>query len=61
MIVIDEIGKMELFSDMFIRTVRAVMKTDKVTLFATIPVPRGKPIPFVEEVRHHKFTKLFEV
>lgn len=60
-IVIDEIGKMELFSQNFIRTVKSIMKNDKVLLFATIPVARGKPLPLVEELRHDNCTKLFEI
>lgn len=46
---IDEIGKMELFSRSFTQTVRDLLKHSKTTVFATIPI---KANPFVEEIRH---------
>ncbi|KAL5008471.1 hypothetical protein ScPMuIL_014052 [Solemya velum] len=52
--VIDEIGKMELFSPNFIKTVRSLLDRSDTTVLATIPIPRGKPIPFVEDVRSRK-------
>ena len=61
MIVIDEVGKMEMFSAVFVRTVKQILLQKNTVLFATIPVPRGKPIPLVEEIRHHKEVQVFEV
>lgn len=51
--VLDEIGKMEMFSQGFVRGVRHVMSQPNLTLLTTIPIPKGKPIPLVEEIRNH--------
>ncbi|XP_052767325.1 cancer-related nucleoside-triphosphatase-like [Mya arenaria] len=48
-VVIDEIGKMELFSRSFMQTVSNILKHPKTTVFATIPI---KANPFVEDIRH---------
>ncbi|RUS69822.1 hypothetical protein EGW08_022418 [Elysia chlorotica] len=58
---VDEIGKMELFSQSFIQAVRKLMSLPNVTLVATIPVPKGRPIPFVEELRGGEHSLVFEV
>ncbi|KAJ8308175.1 hypothetical protein KUTeg_013049, partial [Tegillarca granosa] len=58
-IVIDEIGKMELFSQSFIRTVKDILDKPGTTVLATIPIAKGRPIPFVEEVRNRKDSCLF--
>ncbi|GFS12554.1 cancer-related nucleoside-triphosphatase-like [Elysia marginata] len=58
---IDEIGKMELYSQSFIQAVRKLMSQPNVTLVATIPVPKGRPIPFVEELRGGENSLVFEV
>ena len=58
--VIDEIGKMELFSRSFQQTVKELLKHPKVTVFATIPAP-GKANPFVEEIRHRDDVIVFTV
>ncbi|KAK3092620.1 hypothetical protein FSP39_005063 [Pinctada imbricata] len=59
--VIDEIGKMELFSQSFIQIVRDTLNRADTTVLATIPVPKGRPIPFVEEVRSRKDVVVFNV
>ncbi|XP_011417944.3 cancer-related nucleoside-triphosphatase [Magallana gigas] len=59
--IIDEIGKMELFSQTFVSMVRDVLKNPKSTIIATIPVPKGRPIPFVEEIRNHTQVQVFTV
>ena len=51
MIIIDEIGKMELFSKKFIAEVRRVFDSPQIVILATIPVPKGKPLQLVEELR----------
>jgi len=56
-IVMDEIGKMELFSREFREMVRKVFSHD-VSVLATVPVSR---IPLVEEIKRRKDIKLFEV
>ncbi|XP_013413792.1 cancer-related nucleoside-triphosphatase [Lingula anatina] len=59
--VIDEIGKMEMFSQPFIQLVRSLFSNPQVTVFATIPIAKGKPIHLVEELRKRHDAKLFEV
>ena len=52
---------MELFSQSFIRAVRQVMDTKEITVMATIPVPKGRPLQLVEEVRARSDAKIFTV
>ncbi|KAM6916413.1 cancer-related nucleoside-triphosphatase [Xenentodon cancila] len=59
--VIDEIGKMELFSQSFIRAVRQTLDNAPCTILCTIPVPKGKPLGLVEEVRSRRDVKVFTV
>ncbi|XP_024152336.1 cancer-related nucleoside-triphosphatase isoform X1 [Oryzias melastigma] len=58
--VIDEIGKMELFSQSFIRAVRQTLDSPYVVL-GTIPVPKGRPLGLVEEVRSRRDVKVVHV
>ncbi|XP_060071749.1 cancer-related nucleoside-triphosphatase-like [Ylistrum balloti] len=57
--VIDEIGKMELFSQTFVRVVRDLLSSANTTVIATIPIAKGRPIPLVEEVRQRSDAVLF--
>ncbi|XP_035828837.1 cancer-related nucleoside-triphosphatase homolog isoform X2 [Aplysia californica] len=57
---VDEIGRMELFSQNFIQAVRKVLSKPDITVVATIPVPKGRPIPFVEELRNGDYSVIFE-
>ncbi|XP_056148340.1 cancer-related nucleoside-triphosphatase [Lampris incognitus] len=59
--VIDEIGKMELFSQSFIRAVRQTLDSSSYSILGTIPIPKGKPLGLVEEVRHRSDVKVFTV
>ncbi|XP_068183647.1 cancer-related nucleoside-triphosphatase [Antennarius striatus] len=59
--VIDEIGKMELFSQSFIRSVKKNLDSSICTILGTIPVPKGKPLGLVEEVRSRSDVKVFTV
>ncbi|XP_059215419.1 cancer-related nucleoside-triphosphatase [Centropristis striata] len=59
--VIDEIGKMELFSQSFIRAVRQTLGSSSFTVLGTIPIPKGKPLGLVEEVRSRGDVKVFTV
>lgn len=59
--VIDEIGKMELFSQSFIRAVRQTLDSPSCTVLGTIPIPKGKPLGLVEEVRSRRDVKVFTV
>ncbi|XP_051945564.1 cancer-related nucleoside-triphosphatase isoform X1 [Xyrauchen texanus] len=59
--VIDEIGKMELFSQPFIRAVRHTLDSSSCSILGTIPVPKGKPLALVEEVHSRQDVKIFVV
>lgn len=61
MCVIDEVGKMELFSQPFIQAVRQVLSTLGTVVLGTIPVPKGKPLALVEEIRTRNDIKVFSV
>lgn len=52
---------MELFSQVFIRTVKDILNKPNTTVLATIPIAKGRPIPFVEEVRNRTDCCLFTV
>lgn len=58
--VLDEIGKMELFSQKFRLAVKNVFALNTMIL-GTIPVQKGRPIPLVEFVRTHPSVKLITV
>ncbi|KAM5235034.1 cancer-related nucleoside-triphosphatase [Ctenodactylus gundi] len=49
--VIDEIGKMELFSQPFVQAVRRLLSSLGTVILGTIPAPKGKPLALVEEIR----------
>ncbi|KAG8516651.1 Cancer-related nucleoside-triphosphatase, partial [Galemys pyrenaicus] len=57
--VIDEIGKMELFSQPFIQAVRQTLSTPGTIVLGTIPIPKGKPLALVEEIRNRNDIKVF--
>ncbi|XP_074899378.1 cancer-related nucleoside-triphosphatase isoform X2 [Buteo buteo] len=57
--VIDEIGKMELFSQPFIQAVRQTLTGSGTMVLGTIPIPKGKPLDLVEEIRSRKDVKVF--
>ncbi|XP_010131852.1 PREDICTED: cancer-related nucleoside-triphosphatase, partial [Buceros rhinoceros silvestris] len=59
--VIDEIGKMELFSQAFIQAVRQTLTGSRTVVLGTIPIPKGKPLDLVEEIRSRKDVKVFNV
>ncbi|XP_006531346.2 cancer-related nucleoside-triphosphatase homolog isoform X1 [Mus musculus] len=59
--IIDEIGKMELFSQPFIQAVRQMLSTPGIIVVGTIPVPKGKPLALVEEIRKRRDVKVFNV
>lgn len=59
--IIDEIGKMELFSQPFIQAVRQTLSTPGIIVVGTIPVPKGKPLALVEEIRKRRDVKVFNV
>ncbi|XP_033000178.1 cancer-related nucleoside-triphosphatase [Lacerta agilis] len=59
--VIDEIGKMELFSQSFIQAARQILIGSGTVILGTIPVPKGKPLGLVEEIRSRKEVKVFNI
>ncbi|XP_012672516.1 cancer-related nucleoside-triphosphatase isoform X3 [Clupea harengus] len=59
--VIDEVGKMELFSQAFIRAVRQTLDCSSCSILGTIPIPKGKPLGLVEEVRGRTDVKVFTI
>ncbi|XP_053155181.1 cancer-related nucleoside-triphosphatase [Hemicordylus capensis] len=59
--VIDEIGKMELFSTSFIQAVRQILSGSGTVILGTIPVAKGKPLGLVEEIRSKKEVKVFNI
>ncbi|XP_047377430.1 cancer-related nucleoside-triphosphatase isoform X2 [Sciurus carolinensis] len=59
--VIDEIGKMELFSQPFIQAVRQTLSSPATVVLGTIPAPKGKPLALVEEIRGRPDVKVFSV
>lgn len=52
---------MELFSQAFIQAVRQMLSTPGIVILGTIPIPRGKPLPLVEEIRHRCDVKVYNV
>lgn len=52
---------MELFSQPFIQAVRQVLSTLGTVVLGTIPVPKGKPLALVEEIRTRNDIKVFSV
>ncbi|KAM9564558.1 cancer-related nucleoside-triphosphatase [Guaruba guarouba] len=59
--VIDEVGKMELFSQAFIQAVRQTLTGSGTVVLGTIPIPKGKPLDLVEEIRNRKDVKVFNI
>lgn len=52
---------MELFSQPFIQAVRQTLSTPGTVVLGTIPVPKGKPLALVEEIRNRRDVKVFSV
>ena len=61
LVVIDEIGKMELFSQEFVQLVRTTFEQKHCIVLATIPVAKGRPIALLEDLRQRQDCQLFEV
>ena len=60
--VVDEVGKMEMFSEQFSQTIRTLTSPhSSCTVLATIPVIKGNAITLVEELRSSTKARLFEV
>ena len=60
-VIVDEVGKLELFSQSFVNSVRELFSSSQATVLATVPVTKQRPIPFVDELKKHKDVTLIEV
>ena len=60
-IVLDEIGKMELLSHSFCIAVRKVFEQEGVIILATVPISKGKPLQLVEEIKSRSDCILYKV
>lgn len=58
---VDEIGKMELFSSKFEQMIHQLMSRSDLTILATIPDKRKVPVALVDEIRRSSTVHLFEV
>jgi len=61
LVVVDEVGKMELFSQSFVSSVRELFSSPQATVLATVPVTKQRPIPFVDELKKREDVTLIEV
>ncbi|KAF6274701.1 nucleoside-triphosphatase, cancer-related [Rhinolophus ferrumequinum] len=52
---------MELFSQPFIQATRHTLSTPGIVVLGTIPVPKGKPLALVEEIRNRPDVMVFSV
>lgn len=52
---------MELFSQAFIQAVRQMLAGSGTVVLGTIPIPKGKPLDLVEEIRSRKDVEVFTV
>lgn len=60
-LVVDEIGKMELFSNAFIQKIKQIFQHENVIILATVPIFKGKPIRLVEELKARSDCQLLTV
>ncbi|XP_068751479.1 cancer-related nucleoside-triphosphatase homolog [Montipora capricornis] len=60
-VVVDEVGKMELFSQSFVNYVRELFSLSQATILATVPVTKQRPIAFVDELKRREDVTLIEV
>ena len=61
MVIVDEVGKMELFSQSFVNSVRELLSSSQATVLATVPVTKQRPIAFVDELKKCEDVTLIEV
>ena len=60
-VIVDEVGKMELFSPSFISSVHELFSLQQATILATVPLTKQRPISFVDELKNRKDVTLIEV
>lgn len=58
-LVIDEVGKMELFSELFRNRVAELLANENNCILVTVPVSTGAPL--VEQIKRHKCGRVFNV
>lgn len=61
LVIVDEVGKMELFSQNFVKSVQELFSSSNVRVLATVPVTKQHPIPFVDELKKREDVTLIEV
>ena len=61
MVIVDEVGKMELFSQKFVNSVGELLSSSQATVLATVPVTKQRPILFVDEMKKREDVTLIEV
>ncbi|CAN7992367.1 unnamed protein product [Ixodes hexagonus] len=60
-VVLDEVGKMELFSERFQQRVQQLISSPDRCILVTVPVAGGRPLPLVERIRVHQSATVIEV
>ncbi|XP_020902502.1 cancer-related nucleoside-triphosphatase isoform X2 [Exaiptasia diaphana] len=60
-VIVDEIGKMELFSRLFSQAVSDLFESKTPCILATVPIAKQRAIPFVERLKERKDVVLIEV
>lgn len=58
-LVIDEVGKMELFSELFRNRVAELLANENNCILVTVPLSAGAPL--VEQIKRHKCARVFTV
>lgn len=61
LVVVDEVGKMEVISSDFVEAVRALFDSCRCVVLATIPIASTKSHWLVDELRKRDDCRLFEV
>ena len=52
---------MELLSAEFVKLVTSLFEQNSTNIIATIPMPKGKPIPFVESLKNKSDSSIYIV
>lgn len=60
-LVLDEIGKMELFSKPFSTAIKRVFDQKNLVVLATVPLAKGRGLAAVEEIKRRQDCSLIEV
>lgn len=60
-VIVVEVGKMEVFSQDFVSSVRELFSSSQATILATVPISKQRPILFVDELKRRTDVELVEV